>query len=1011
MKKATYSLNASDRDQKTTDKAEKAAAQIVGSPVNGTVSVKAETIRPPPKEKGHTFGSSLHLSPAESNAAIREKEISESWRSCLLRYETDLRELVADGIHAQPLSSRIMKVMNLYDCVIRTSETQSEFLAEFLRLFRVEFCRAIFSNHDIGLGMDDGQLSTYFEQVNSLIRENALLSTEIALGNTKERVAELVNEVDQLTETINVYKIEIERLTRQKDQALEQCRKSRETVENLQSQYESHISKSEKELQSLNVENKDMQLQLFRLRKQVAGGRAKLLKDTYTQMKFSKMSMMTTLFSEGDERIGLLVFMSQLESRLNETLDNYDNEFILSSEILHSEIRRKMGSSVAVILEEIHLCEQNYKRLVPKTTESSLSEEVDETDCFVALMFDPKIYEKLLNREAVKKRIAHSLLESDVHPVNVSSSLDTSREAAEPQRPDTMSDEVTQSTETARLAGDLRRSSHQSPLERRDTTDATKFIDEDCSIEEVAFKKKGEWLDTIFSKSTMRMILTKYGLKVSVEAQEEGAIPPDMLMPRLLSHPLKDLSSSKFLRGIEVFSGANPAQQKFLCAVNYIDPSAPIQLPDLSNFIKLKYQNSFKKEEPAGYDMVSRPFSSSASKVESPRRKKSAEGKRPPSSAVKQVADWGAKTPFRDEKAETTNEDLGSHIIFSENENLKVFRELQNPSLFNEHSTKQQRGSAMTSTATTVAFQRLNPLAPNRAPEWTLYKSLFGGYRSFTPRMIDISTVDHIMLCSCERHFTRLECRFEHCLNEANLRATTNQMSLSMAERFFRESYELTDFQEALIDELESRYVFPELVAKNLYEILCYLDAMAPKDSFMNLYMNVVRGFEPPIRIHYTCFLLYHLSYSWPSCSAQEEVSRDDSLTVLRFLYRNTDSIVRVDINETLHDFDMATRSASLTLMSMRTFLASASQHQEEPLLFFLNGAFARTAEAASNNFETSFDSYSTMISKNWDGKFDEKRNLVRFLSAGLGFNKGPLLSTKDLAFVAASAWCSKLWY
>lgn len=1039
-----YSLGPSDRTPESKARAEQIAQRIAWptkrrenrsslSPIPGkSLSTPERFLADAAKH--------FRLSSVEGSVATQKREMAESWKSQLLRYETDLRELVADGNNCLPSFDRIAKVISLYDNIVRIAETQSEYLAEFLRLFRIEFCRGIFSKQDIGLGEEDpGKFATFFDQVNALMRQNALLTEEIVSGNTKERVAELTSENEMLSETINIYKNEIERLTRQKEQALDQLRKMGSSLEEVQQQLENQTQKSEREIQGLNVENKEMQLQIFRLRKQVSGGRAKVLKDAYSQMKLTKISMMTTLFSEGDERISLLVFLNQLESRLNEVLDSYDNEFILSSDTMHVEIRRKMGRSAAVILEEMHLCEQNYRRLVPRNSDAIISETVDETDCFVGLLFDPKIYERLLSRESIRKRLELVVHDSDFGKAPTSSYQRDGKHGEEVGKllgndsgrggkGEKVSTGGKEGGEPAgasnpfsggKAASEKVKTLHPITSAQAEKNNSRKFLknDDDLTLEELVFKKKEEWIESIFSVSSNRIVLTHYGLKVGVERQQEGIIPAELLMPRLLRRPLLDFSSKKFLSGVEIFSGTSSTSQKFLCAVNSIDPSNPIQIPEFTNYIKLKYKNSLRE---AGIDVVNerealRVNSSSLKTGEdvAPHRIRSSDGRYGGAvgnaAAKKAVGEWGTRSVFKDEEAEN-QKNPENQVLFSENENLRVFRELQNPSLFHSHNWKQQQSGAMSSTtAITVAFQRLNPLAPNRPPEWSLYKELFGGYRSFTPRMLEVSTIDHIILCSCERHFKRMEDRFEYCLGEANRRATTNQLSLTMAERFFRESYELTDFQESLIDELENRYVYPELVAKTLYELLCYLDAVSSKDKLMSLYLDVIRGFEPPTHIHYMCFLLYHLSYSWPSSHPLEEIQRKDVRTVLRFLYRSTERIFCVDIAATLSEFDMASRSP-LTLTAMRTFLGTAAQHQEEPILLYLNNVFVKNTQEAGQG-GTAFDAYANAIMRNWDGYFDEKRNLVRFLSAGLGLNKGPLLSSKDLAFVAASTWCSQLWY
>lgn len=52
-------------------------------------------------------------------------------------------------------------------------------------------------------------------------------------------------------------------------------------------------------------------------------------------------------------------------------------------------------------------------------------------------------------------------------------------------------------------------------------------------------------------------------------------------------------------------------------------------------------------------------------------------------------------------------------------------------------------------------------------------------------------------------------------------------------------------------------------------------------------------------------------------------------MTVLGHMYRNTDRIVHVDVREVMKDFDLATRGATLSLITMREYLSTIMLHHE----------------------------------------------------------------------------------
>lgn len=993
------------------------------------------------------------VSPAElysAQQASRVNVVDDTWRSRMLHYETDLRELVTEGTGKPPSAKRVARLLKIFDGVSRAMEEESPFVAELMRLFRVEFCRAIFTE---GLpseadaeGSVEEDVQPYFEQVAYVLRENAALSAEVAVGNTQERLAQLLKELESSKDMLKLYESEIGRLTRQNDHLTLQCKRAREEIQKNLDAFNAERRTAERELQSLSADNKDMQLQLFRLRKQVAGGRSKLLKDNYHQNKLTKLDMMTTLFSEGDERIITLVMLSQLENRLNEILDTYDNEFSLTAETMLAECKRKMCDSAVVILEEMHLCERNYRRLVPRrravtNTDGTGEEEeeyYDETDGFVGILFDQRIYANLMERDAIKKR----LLNVDINGAFSNGESPGNKSSSFRQNASGRDDKVVGSSppvgdlgsKSARAAGSVRIDDaldsvpalpfpkfSTSGNEQSQNAPQQQSDGEADGMEKVVFLKKKEWVENIFNNEGIEEILRRARNNVAIGRVRSGKIDPDVLMRRINRRPLLDLSESKFHSKISLFCGRDPTQQKLLCNIGYVDPVLPIQLPSATQFVKLKYAMGVEGFSTGDSSHNSRPASRrtvgdtvvlfDASGAASDFNENSVHSKSINERAASQLREWGGKTSFQDEvqktKRSTVFDDPDDSGLVSLNENLKVFRELGNPKLISKEQLQQKAvGAQSSTTAATVAFQRLDPLSPNRGPEWTLYKALFGGYRSLTPRMLDVTTIDHLFLKACETHFTRMKFRFDQCIEEANLRATNPQMSQVIAERFFRDAYVLSDFQEALVDELEERYGFPEFVAKNFYEMLCYLDASSANDPLMDLYLKVVRGFFPPTQLHFISFMLYNLSFCWPSSNPLEEVSREDVTTVLQYLYRNCEKIIHVDAIQTLKEYEMATRNAPFTLVSLRQFLASSMLHQEEPLLLYLHGLFANFCDRES---ELSYENYDEVVARYWQPK-DEKPCFLRFLINGLGFNRGPTMTTRDLAFIASSCWCSSLW-
>ncbi|CCW62134.1 unnamed protein product [Phytomonas sp. EM1] len=1109
----SYSLSSSDRKEKSmlrcAKKARSAAALdqpnacLSESFSSMADSAATKTVNKRPGTQHQTaFGLSI-----KGSSLMAEKEaLLENWRSSMLRYETELRELASCSPSEPPTEFRIIKVLQLYDCITRRiDDSLSPYLAELLRLFRIEFCRAIFLRNRVdaigtpntslgGEGVVDptmeGDVVTFFEQINSLLHENAHLTRELKTSGAEVNAIELKCDVEQLKGTIKLCENEIERLALQNSHVTQQYWELQDKMAAEKEAHASQVAALEKDLRAVSVENKDLQLRLFRLRKEVTDGKAKFLTDHYRQLKNSKMSFLTTLFSESDERVNLLVLLSQLEFRLNEVLDKYDDKYITNHDDrpLQVTLHLEMQENVVVLLEEMHLCVQQYRRLTCQPAENSspvdpananprhslnrffpnMDIPPDETDSFMTMLFDFKIYYNFLAREILQQRSTGTrggggdfvckknpdvpstggLREDPTRPPShLSAGCGTYMTSSPLDGPpighrEIFSTRHFDSRETDPHGGEVKGLLGAIPRFEQDGSEELN----PNSKNEFIFASRNEWIERMLGSlgsSGTYAGQTPSGLRW-MQQNTEGIISPDTLLPRLLRRPLEDLCPRKFISGVEVFAGSDPIQQRYLCSVPRVDPSSAIQLPRYANFIKLKYKSTLPLQDDAYEDRageseeitqqisldserndcaaginrsgdsahpLSRPNTATMTSPNLMKVRLQHVAKPPlltqqfSKQASKQISKWGPKSRFKEEQE---NEDAKGEEVFSSHDDFRVFRELcERPFSKGVPGKLTTRTTGSSTTSVLISFERLNPLSPNRAPEWMLYQTLFGGFRSLIPRILDHAVIDHILLCTCERHFTRMEYRYMTCLKESESRAMNSQMLLVLTERFFREAYELSDFQKSLVDELEARYSYPELVAKTFYEILCFLDAAASHDALYNLYLEVIRGFVSPTHIHFACYMLFNMSYSWPSADPYQVITKDEALAMLRYLYRNADIIVHVDVHEVLDDYERMSRAAPLTLNYMRSYIASIILHQEETMLLYLQGLF-RSCCIAEDLQKLTYDNYSSVFLKHWNER-STQTGIVRFLTTTLGFNKKAFLSCDDLALVVASYWASNL--
>lgn len=1028
--------------------------RVVSSDVNVTSIGGLPAIQNASGQRENPSQNPLSLNASESKARANRIMIQERWRSVLLEYEVGLKELVTNSMEEPPSAIRTMKTFQLYDSVTRAVAQQSPEFGNMLRMFRMEFCRAIFTQptltasylhpEDEGSGQSEELGATYFDQTEMLLRENAALRLEVNLGNTRDNLARLRQELENFREAVTYYENEVSRLERENERyaasyvtARDELTSEREKNRKIKNEFDDVRLR-------LLQENKDLHLRICRLRKCLSDNESVFVKDAYKVIKDKRMTLLQGLFEQGDERVVLLVMLSQLEGRMNELLDQYDRDVLFGDYAGEYEQCRRTLGVVALLIEEMHLCEQRYMQLLPRDGKL-INDEQDETDVFASLLSDPRMYEALVARLCIRQggssKTTPQLLKlvDDALPdgpeVRMSLAVYKGAQTTSPAESNTqnsvsavreMDDTVAQVPAPSRKVsilyshdGNPDTSSNTIPNDSfchlrtasspDDSEEAAKrksegeagepqkppiiqklggkkfplempqsFVDLPEEMFEEAKRKQEEWVANI-------LLTSDEGDQLLQRVKAGGASSShltkgEQLMRHFLMKPMLDVSANKFHCGIDVFTGPAQHTQALLCSVNHVDPVEPFAVPQGTRFMHIKYRNVLREEAVVKGDDSSNNLSVSEA-----------------------LEEWGGKTIFtRVDCAHEQNKNEVAEMLSKSH----LFGELK-PSNYSKSLLKGVMASSSTSPATAV-FLRLNPLSPNRSPEWLLYQNMFGGYRPITPRLIDVSTIGHILLNSCERHFQRAEERYLRCLEQTKTRATNSEMVRMLVESVFRESYVLTEFQESFVKELESRYCYPELVAKTMYEILCYFDATMAAQPLVDLYLSCIRGFESPTRIHYITYVMHQISANWPSSNPEEAIEKEDVLTLLEHVYKRASGVISMGPSEIISEYQLATHSAPITLNALRGYLVTIMLHYEDPLSLYFNGLLSYRAK--SNSVVTmNYEQFEAALEGTWEEAVEGKL-FIRYLVSGCGFNKTEELSTKELACVATSMWSSHMW-
>ena len=319
--------------------------------------------------QGSTERSSLRQ-PLQDNAP------NDGWRSSTIKYEVALKELVADGPTQPPTTQRMSHVFNLYDGFTEAIPS----LAAIFRLFRVEFVRGIYSS--ISSVLSEAGSIPYFEKVDVLSRERAILEAELRAADTDVLVEDLRKQLSKSQNLMSFYEHEVGRLTKENNRLSEEIHRMGLDAEATAKQQRADFLSVDEECHRLNKENRELQLQVFKLgkdhRDQQTG------QTLYAQFKSSKTDTLQSMFEQGSEEATLLLLLHQLEQLENQQLSEYENEIFKGTPAELPSLRARFVKSVELLIEEQHNVNGRYRLLTkpsikgPPQTKENAEDENDK---------------------------------------------------------------------------------------------------------------------------------------------------------------------------------------------------------------------------------------------------------------------------------------------------------------------------------------------------------------------------------------------------------------------------------------------------------------------------------------------------------------------------------------------------------------------------------------------------------------------------------------------------------
>jgi hypothetical protein len=843
---------------------------------------------PPPSGLGGVLGSPSAAPPQTSSSSSSidvEPTPTALWRSSILKFEVALRELTSHGHRAPPSTERIEKVLEIYDAFTQASPH----IGSILKMFRLEFCRAIFEG--LGPNQQHPELGArpYFDRMDTMNKEVAILQAELDAVEADSSIEHLKKQLNAKTSLAAFYEHELTRLTREHKKATEEVSRMAADHEAAAKQNQQAFAVLDEECNRLNKENRELQLQVFKLgkdsREQAAG------QGIYNRLKATKFESLQEMYEEGNEEACLLMLMYQLEALENESLDEFEADLFKSSIPEMAACRTKFSKAVELLLEEYHATEfrriqlqqsssnpasqkasQNPSRILAGTgltlqaledihrTESTLSSAVGTQNKDGPLMLGK------VGGEVVA--VAESLPGS---PSEKPFSLNVTQEDRSPLAP------------IASFTVSTPKAVKPMPLN---------------------MKARNVWRAQFFGDMYDR---GRCG------AAHLWAPAAPKLHQKLVT-PLLDVSVSKFMTGLEIYTltgvsgntnstsmGSN-SDWHHLKTVNFIDPTQGIDLPQRSTQLRIKYTNPLIQNSVLDKDtMVG-----------------GAEGGYP-SMASNRPIELPEPALWVTGATKLTDPNMG--------------KAASSTTVSKDGDAQSEKEASAPGSPTQVNPALSMKTAGMTGPQWTVYRKKYGSFQPLLPRLIDVHHLDQLMLHIFVQHHQRLMKRFDACQEVAVGRSTGANMARTLAEKLFKEDYNPNELQNILVDTLETRYVFPEVAMKVCYEVLHSLDRHSGQYPYMRAYLDCLSHTQPPGLGFLLSLHLHLLSTYWPlgPSQAAEVISERDLIAVLKGLYPS-DSLLKINIEELASDIMISCRK-EISLNSVRHHIAAGILTQREPIL------------------------------------------------------------------------------
>ena len=826
--------------------------------------------------------STTNAAAAPSTSPIREREAEAfdtasassskldavaAWRSSVIKFEVALRELTAVGAKVQPTTERIDTVLELYDGFIEASPH----IATILKLFRLEFCRAIFKPFHPGGARGFGEPGhrseigqPYFDLVDNFAKEKAILEAELDAVESDSSIEALKKQVASKQSLVAFYEHEVARLTKENRKANEEVSRMAADVEATARQHQQAFAVLDEECHRLTRENRELQLQVFKLgkdsREQAVG------QGIYARLKQTKFDSCQAMYEDGNEEASLLLVMYQLEALENEAIDEFEGELFKSSIAEMTSWRNKFVKTVQCLLEEYHASDFRRHMLVRLSKGESVTlrlraatgmtaEELEASATVGA--FDPRQPDAAFGRR-------ESALIMDRKPSVVGSK--TSPKAEQGRKP---GPKPTFEMDPSALQ-ELRTPEQNQRGASAGDQGSAKQPEPDIS------RSRKLWAQGHFGNM--------YDRGVSGANALDHLWDSSKVFHNAIVAPLLDVSTSKFMTGIEVHA-VTPNDTTFLRTINHIDPTAGVDLPPKTMQVRLKYLNPLMK-----------PATGSADDERG--------------RDIPLPSEWVAGLDDKQQQPKNTG------------------------------SGKENASIVVKSVSST------DPAVVMAGAHWIVYKRKFHHHTPLMPRFMDIHHVDQLMLQVCTQHHQKLLQRFENCHEVAASRATGMQMARTLAERLFKEDFSPLDMQETLMDVLETRYVYPEVAMKVGYEFLSSLERHAPTSPYTRAYAECLAGATPPSLGFLLSLSLHLLATYWPVSPSQanEPIAERDLTSVLKGMYPS-ESLLKINIEELVNDIIISTKK-EVTLNNVRDHIAASILNQREPVLLKLHEMFLFRAGA-----------------------------------------------------------------